>query len=345
MRRSFAAVKHNVSAMAVHNSLWFTCQAFATSAVRLNNSGKINPETARQAAQEDRDELERERKLREQFVNKIHQQYPQYGTSSSGSSSSASNTANAGNPAAGSSSMPPPPPFPGFQQAWKQAWEQAGQQTQGQGGFTPTSTQRIARLFFFAASIYLIMMVSNMRNPNSPLMVLQGLPWWQVPADTMLAFGLIRLLVSVREQRAIKTDFESATRQEPQLGLVQFLNRRYPTVLAGHRTQQAEILAALSACHLATRDFKVSDTIYRVVREKGTRDSKATIDALMEALNVDFPQVFAPQLYAPPPLPHVQQQPYHVAGFAVQQPPPQQGGAATDGVRFDMTSGSSLKSM
>jgi hypothetical protein len=247
------------------------------------NPDRMSPETARKVKDEDKADLERERKLREQFATKIQgtfgQQQQQQNTSS------------------GEQQQQPPftPPF---------------------AMPSPGSTQwKFMRLLFFGMSIYLIVTISNLRNPDSPLMMMQGQPWWQVPADVLVTHTLIRFIVSFRQQRQIKSEYETACKQNPSLSLSQFMNRAFPTVLAGHRTTQPEIIAALMAAYSVTRDLTFVDTVTKAVAPH-SRDSKAAIDNIMECLKTDFPQIFVPMVPNPNWQPHPQE------GALV--PPPQQ---------------------
>lgn len=260
-----------------------SCAIFPLGATRRNfsttivfriaaNGDRMSPETARKVKDEDKADLERERKLREQFASKILK-----GTFSGGQQQSTNNAGGGGASGEGSQQQFAPPfalPAPGSMQ-WK-----------------------LMRVLFFGFSIYLIFTVSSLQNPSSPLMMMQGQPWWQVPPDVLVVHTLLRSLVSFREQRRIKSDYETACKQSPSLTLTQFLSRANPTILAGHRTSQAEITAALMAAHSITQDLSFVDTVAKAVRAH-PRDPKAAVDNIMELLRTDVPQIFAPMVPNP----------------------------------------------
>lgn len=229
------------------------------------NSGRMSPETARKVREEDKSDLDREFQLRERFARKIQQGMP-------------SMFANNG-------------------QQGQQQGQQPNSQQQGFNGFSSTQ-YKFLRLTFFGVSLYLLLMLSRLRTPDSPMMLMQGLPWWQAPVDVLVAHTLIRHLVSFREQRNIKSEFETQTKMYPTLTFTQFLNRSYPALLSGYRTSQPEILAALTACFAFSRDMKIAETITKAARTN-LRDPKAAVDAVMEGLKTDFPQVFQAAVVIP----------------------------------------------
>jgi len=244
------------------------------------NAGRMSPETARKAKEEDRSDLDREFQLRERFFRKIQQGMPNVYTNNAG----------------------------------QQQGSSQQQQASGPGGFNGfTETQyKFLRLTFFGVSLYLLLMLSRLRTPDSPMMLMQGLPWWQAPVDVLVAHTLIRHIISFREQRNIKSEFETQAKMYPTLTFTQFLNRSYPALLAGYRTSQPEILAALTACFAYSRDMKIAETIAKAARTN-LRDPKAAIDAVMEGLKTDFPQVFQATVTIPVPQQQPAQVPYAVA--------------------------------
>ncbi|CUF84986.1 transmembrane protein, putative [Bodo saltans] len=267
------------------------------------NPDRMSPETVRKVKDEDKADIERERKLREQFASKIQGAFGGGGGGSSQQGSSA-NSSNAGQ----------------------------GQQVPN---FFPASLPgsmqfKVARVLFFGFVIYVIIMLSNLRNPNSPLMQMQGQPWWQAPTDALVLHSLIRSLVSFREQRTVKGEYEAAVKQNPNLTLAQFLSRSYPALLSGYRTSQQEITAALMAVHTVTRDLSFLDTVNKATQTH-PRDPKAAVDKMMESLKTEFPQIFAPLVPNPQwqqPQQYQQQQPLPVVTFPPQSygggVPPQQ---------------------
>lgn len=279
-----------------------TRRLFATTVVlRIAPNERMSPETARKVKDEDKADIERERKLREQFAAKIQ------GAFGGGSQSQAGSSANSNGGSEGNGG--------GATGGWSQ-----------QGPFaapSPGSMQfKLFRVLFFGFCIYVIVLMSNLRNPNSPMMQMQGQPWWQVPADALVLHALIKSLVSWREQRQIKNDYELAVKQNPTLTLAQFMSRSFPTLLSGHRTSQPEVVAALMAAHTLTRDLSFIDTITKATQAH-PRDPKAAVDKLMESLKTDFPQIFAPLVPNPNwSVPQVQQQ--SIAGSAASGTVPQQ---------------------
>lgn len=250
-----------------------SCRPFLFAATTvLRDPNRMSPETARKVREEDRSDYERERQLREKFAQKLQQAMPSFNqqqqqTQNTGSTSGPST----GGPFAQKASNPNEPRL------------------------------KLLRFAFFGLSIYLVVLINRMRSPDSPMMQMQQMPWWQAPVDVLAASTLIRHLISLREQRSIKTEYEAQCKSFPGLSLTQFLSRQYPNLLAGHRTAQSEIIAALCACFAVSRDVTFADIINRGVKAY-PRDPKAAIDKIMDLLRVEYPQIFAPVVPTSPSL-------------------------------------------
>lgn len=237
-------------------------RAFATSCA-LRSSAQ--PPPSRSAAEEDKEELERERRLREQFAQKIQQGIPQQGGGAAGPTG-------AGLGGAPGWGMGGTAPFP------------------GQPPMNPDLARRMFNfLFYLTAALFLMMMVP-LANTNSPVYTIQGLPWWELPLGSAAYYLLLRSLYSRREQNRIKTEFENAARANPTLTFDQFMTQNYPNMFQGYRTSQPEMVAAVSACLSSATDLRFAQTMVRAAGR--AKNPRASTDDIMDALRRDFPQLF-----------------------------------------------------
>eukprot|EP00758_Cryptobia_borreli_P000919 Tbor_TRINITY_DN1758_c0_g1::TRINITY_DN1758_c0_g1_i1::g.21278::m.21278 len=143
--------------------------------------------------------------------------------------------------------------------------------------------------FFFLGTIYLIFVLQQLDNPNSAFSLLQGIPWWQLPVDTLSYFLLTKAILPYRQQFSIKGEFEAESKINPMLTYAQFMDLRYPNSLQGYRTQQREIVTALAACYAISSELKLQDVVRRAAV---ARDPKQAVDDVMAALYKEYPGVF-----------------------------------------------------
>ncbi|KAH9580105.1 hypothetical protein LSM04_008267 [Trypanosoma melophagium] len=192
-------------------------RTFSTTCFLCEKSNKTSME------QEEKEELERERLLRERFSQKIQEAMPQYGQQQGSGGCSAGTC----------------------------------------GPQMSASSQQFFRLLFFTTSIFFLMAFMQLSDTNSPFNVMQNIPWWQLPISSAAHFVLMRALLPFREQRRIKEEYEIAVRLNPSLTLDQFFTQRYPTIFQGYRTQQQEVVAAVAACMATSNDLKFARSISR----------------------------------------------------------------------------------
>ncbi|KPA83363.1 putative mitochondrial hypothetical protein [Leptomonas pyrrhocoris] len=241
---------------------------FHTSQAALNSGTSNSNPQQRSAADEDKEELERERNLREKFAEKIQQgipQQPQQGGAGGG---------------LGSGFGPGP------------AWGMGGGAgpMPGQAPFPPDAARKMFNFMFYLTAFMFLLVMAPLANQNSPMYTMQGLPWWELPLGSAAYFFLLRALYSRREQNRIKTEFENAARANPSLTFDQFMSHHYPTMFQGYRTSQPEMVAAVSACLSAAKDLKFAQTMVRAAGR--AKDPRASTDDIMDALRRDFPQLF-----------------------------------------------------
>lgn len=240
-----------------------------TSAVARNvgtpsSSGNKNGSNSHQrsAADEDKEELERERHLRERFAEKIQQGIPQQFAQGGGAGYG-------GRPAWGMGGAGPMP---------------------GQQPFTPDSARKMFNFLFYFTALLFLLVMAPLANQNSPMYTMQGLPWWELPISSAAYFLLLRALYSRREQNRIKAEFENAARANPVLTFDQFMTLNYPTMFQGYRTSQQEMVAAVSACLSSAKDLKFAQTMVRAAGR--AKDPRASTDDVMDAMRRDFPHLF-----------------------------------------------------
>lgn len=237
-----------------------------TSSVVYNSNNTSNPQQ-RTAADEDKEELERERHLREKFAEKIQQGLPQHQQQQQQQQGG----------------------FGGFGPGPTWGMGGAGPMP-GQAPFTPDAARKMFNFLFYLTALLFLMMMVPLANQNSPMYTMQGLPWWELPIGSAAYFLLLRALYSRREQNRIKTEFENASRANPSLTFDQFMTHNYPTMFQGYRTSQPEMVAAVSACLSSAKDLKFAQTMVRAAGR--AKDPRASTDDVMDALRRDFPQLF-----------------------------------------------------
>ncbi|AYU81081.1 hypothetical protein, conserved [Leishmania donovani] len=242
---------------------------FHSTRVSFCNGSSGNGTQQRSAAEEDKEELERERHLREQFAQKIQQGLPrQQGGAGAG----------AGNMGGGFGQGP--------------EWGMGGGTAPfaGQPPLNPDMFRKMFNFMFYLTALLFLMLMVPLSNANSPLYTMQGLPWWELPIGSAAYFLLLRALYSRQEQNRIKTEFENAARANPTLTFDQFITQTYPTMFQGYRTSQPEVLAAVSACLSSAKDLRFAQTMVRAAGR--AKDPRSSADDVMDALRRDFPQLF-----------------------------------------------------
>ncbi|KPI85096.1 hypothetical protein ABL78_5862 [Leptomonas seymouri] len=236
------------------------------SPVVLNSSTPSGNSEPRSAAEEDKEELERERHLRERFAEKVQHGIPQ---PQPGGADSAFG--------------------PGFGSG--PTWGMGGAgSTAGQSAFTPDAARKMFNFLFYLTALLFLMIMVPLSNQKSTVYTMQGLPWWELPIGSAAYFILLRALYSRPEQDRIKTEFENAARANPTLTFDQFMTHNYPNMFQGYRTPQPEIVAAVSACLSSAKDLKFAQTMVRAAGR--AKDPRASADDVMDALRRDFPQLF-----------------------------------------------------
>ncbi|GET90886.1 hypothetical protein, conserved [Leishmania tarentolae] len=230
---------------------------FHTTRVSFKNGSSSNSTQQRSAAEEDKEELERERHLREQFAQKIQQGLPQEQGSAG---------ASAGYMGGGTTPFSDQPPV------------------------NPDMFRKMFNFMFYLTALLSLMLMVPLANANSPFYTMQGLPWWELPIGSAAYFLLLRALYSRHEQNRIKTEFENAARANPTLTFDQFITQTYPTMFEGYRTSQPEVVAAVSACLSSAKDLRFAQTMVRAAGR--AKDPRSSTDDIMDSLRRDFPQLF-----------------------------------------------------
>ncbi|CAJ1032112.1 hypothetical protein Q4I30_006071 [Leishmania utingensis] len=242
---------------------------FHTTRLAFNSSSSGSTTQQRSAADEDKEELERERRLREQFAQKIQQGLPR--------------PQGGADPAAGNMGG-------GFGLGPGWGTGGSGGLFAGQPPVNPDVVRKMLNFMFYLTALLFLMLMVPLANTNSPLHTMQGLPWWELPIGSAAYFLLLRALYSRREQNRIKTEFENAARANPTLTFDQFITQNYPTMFQGYRTSQPEVVAAVSACLSSAKDLRFAQTMVRAAGR--AKDPRSSTDDIMDALRHDFPHLF-----------------------------------------------------
>ena len=244
-------------------------QAFSTTSTRYDS--KSGPD------KEELEEIERERQLRQKFMNKMH------GAQQKG----------------------------GFTEMWKtlqqQAQEAQNQRQQGQtggsgGGGAGQNANPFGaaqpRVYSFwdimvlSTAIYAMIIYYQFNKEGSQLNRFQGIPWWAEPIDVVCAYLLSRVLLPLSQQRTLRMEYERSSRTQSGLTYAEFLRTSHPGIFDGYKTRHDEVIAAMCACFASSNDMRFAETMQRSV--SGVSDTKAAVDAIMDSLKREFPHVFAP---------------------------------------------------
>lgn len=198
------------------------------------------------ASSEDRDDLERERQLRERFAEKV-------------------------------SSM-------NFQGKEPQQVMSAPNMFNEQQQRKPRGLMWFAFLllsFFFFTSLFIEPAVSSLNRMH----------WHEAPLLTVVYYSLMQIICSRSQQASIKSAFEAASIQSPNLTFDQFVTVQYPSLFAGNETTQQEIVAAVGACFSGEDSIAFLRTMSKAVGFSS--DTKKSVDRCMAALRKGYPQYFS----------------------------------------------------
>lgn len=240
-------------------------RAFALAPSPVLRQADKNGAGQKSAVEEDREELERERRLREQFAQKIQQGMPQQSHGAPG----------------GGGFQAGPGGFPFGANMNAPSSGMAHQRT---------PMEQFMRLTFFLLSFFMIMALGSLADRNSPAFTMQGLPWWELPITSAAYFLLLRALYPRKEQQKIKTDFEAACRENPRLTFDQFMAAAHPAMFEGYRTSQVEAVAAVAAVLATATDLKFTQSMVRAAGR--SKDPRASTDDIVDTLRREYPQIF-----------------------------------------------------
>lgn len=237
------------------------------SAAGSTSGGAGNPSGATTSpAEEDREDLERERQLREKFAQKMNNtkwnvDAGEGKVEGGGMPFTSGLNSNAANKSFFSPLSPPPA--------------------------LRSPTKRISSFTLFLLMTLLML----------PLLVLQpmmktmsGLTWNEVPVLTSAYYLLLRTIASREDQARIQKEYTAASRTAPQLTLDQFMNQHYPAMFQGYRTSQQELVAAVGTCLTAEDTIAFVRTMSKAAGM--ARDPKAASDRVMDALRKDYAHNF-----------------------------------------------------
>lgn len=149
---------------------------------------------------------------------------------------------------------------------------------------------KMFKLWFYLIAFFFIASILPYANPNNPINLLQGIPWYEVPIATSSYLILLRALYGRRDEQRIKSEYEEENRRNASLTFDHFINLRYPMLFQGYSTSQAQIVAAVAACLSASKDFSFGRTIVRAAGR--AKDPRKSVDDIMEALHRDYASLF-----------------------------------------------------
>lgn len=241
-----------------------------SSCISIAKRFATSPSSPNSSSSEDQDDIERERALREKFSKKImgmekepsHSTYSSFNANQQGASGSFSSFSSLG----GAS-------FP-FSQSSSFYQKRS----------TPRNKHSL--LFWILVLMPLPFVFFNYRYKT-----VTELHWQELPILSSSYYALIRTVLPRKEQYQVENEYNVVKKGAPCLTLEQFMHTFYPNALQGYCTTQEEVVAAVATC-LSTED---SIKFLRIIGKAawGGRDSKASVDRVMEALRREYPQNFS----------------------------------------------------
>ena len=139
----------------------------------------------------------------------------------------------------------------------------------------------------YSMAIYLVIAVYYMRKPQSSVLSFNGAPQWAVPVETTVAYLAVRVLLTSDKQQELQSGYDAFVKTNPNLSFYQWLSTYQPNALAGTTTTQAEFLNALVAVARGTGNTSWTTAISRVSR---WGDNGARVDSAMANLRRDHAQ-------------------------------------------------------
>lgn len=246
----------------------------ATQAMRNNNNNSTsnNSGNTAQNESEDKAELERERLLREQFMNKIRMENPGILNTQAG--------------AAGAGGVPP------FNFA-------AGGPNAMPGPEQIAMAQKMFKFLFYTSALLFLLLLYPMLNPNSPIRSVQNIFSFELTIPSIACFLSVKLLLPRTEQSFIKEEFEKSSRGNIFLTFDQFFNTRYPTYFQGNKYSQQVLIVALSAVlaeqiygsGASNKKRELRSIIQLVSRAYRRGNLKDSVDNVVDALRNKYPQI------------------------------------------------------
>ena len=155
----------------------------------------------------------------------------------------------------------------------------------GTAGFTFLSF--FYSVFLYTTAFYSVLLVWQTGRPESTISTLQGIPWWANRAENTATAILCRVLLSVSNQREIKTQLDAHVKLYPHEGIEGLLLRSRPDLLAGYQYPAHEVVGVVAQ---ALRGAGSECTTVVTKAARSSRDTKAQADAIVLQLRTTYPQ-------------------------------------------------------
>jgi hypothetical protein len=137
----------------------------------------------------------------------------------------------------------------------------------------------------YSMALYLLIAVYYMRKPQSSFMSFQGIPQFAVPAEVTVAYLAVRILLSSSKQQELQKGYEAFSLTNPDYNFYQYLTAMQPNALQGVSTSQGEFLAALASVARGTGGMAWTSSMAKVSR---FGDDAKRIDDAMANLRRDY---------------------------------------------------------
>eukprot|EP00759_Apiculatamorpha_spiralis_P031783 PhF_6_TR33578/c0_g1_i1/m.48999 len=148
------------------------------------------------------------------------------------------------------------------------------------------ASQTFMNVTALIALIYVVIQMMKNRNDPSSFHV----PLWVTPRDVSARWLLIRLCLDMGTVDRIKSEFETAHRQNPFLTLQRYLDTAYPNILAGRNYTQNEAIWYLSQSIATASQYQ----LVRMLSSTVGFTPADRVDNLVNAMKQQFPNLRPP---------------------------------------------------
>ena len=159
------------------------------------------------------------------------------------------------------------------------------------GGARPNMGSFLYGLLVYTTAFYMLVITFQMRKEQPMAMAVSGAPRWAPATETMVAYFAVRILLGSSKQQELQDGFASYRKSNPNVDFYQYLLTVQPHALQGNTTTAAELLNTLAAVSRGTGGQMEWATHLGRISRWG--DDKSRVDAGMANIKRQYPQYVA----------------------------------------------------